>query len=55
MKTDQDTGAQQAFSGRRAFLGLAAAGAGGVMLAPGIQLMEVAQAAAKFLLERYRR
>ena len=46
MKTDQDTGAQQAFSGRRAFLGLAAAGAGGVMLAPGIQLMEVAQAAA---------
>lgn len=32
-------------SARRGFLGVAAAGLGGVMLAPGIQLMEVAQAA----------
>jgi molybdopterin-containing oxidoreductase family iron-sulfur binding subunit len=30
---------------RRAFLGIAAAGIGGVMLAPGIQLIEIARAA----------
>jgi tetrathionate reductase subunit B len=45
MKPEADTGAKQALSGRRAFLGLAAAGVGGVMLAPGVHLMEVAQAA----------
>ena len=44
-RDDADTGASQGLSGRRAFLGLAAAGIGGVMLAPGIHLMEVAQAA----------
>jgi tetrathionate reductase subunit B len=46
MTRDQDSGAKQALSGRRAFLGLAAAGLGGVLIAPGIHLMEVAQAAA---------
>ena len=45
MKLEADTGAKQGLSGRRAFLGLAAAGVGGVMLAPGVHLMEVAQAA----------
>ncbi len=35
-----------AASGRRAFLGVAAAGAAGVLLAPGIHLIELAQAAA---------
>ena len=45
MSQDLETGSSQALSGRRAFLGLAAAGAGGVLLAPGIQLLEVAQAA----------
>jgi tetrathionate reductase subunit B len=45
MKPGADTGAKQGLSGRRAFLGLAAAGVGGVMLAPGVHLMEVAQAA----------
>ena len=44
MKPEADTGAKQGLSGRRAFLGLAAAGVG-VMLAPGVHLMEVAQAA----------
>jgi tetrathionate reductase subunit B len=43
---DEDTGAEQALAGRRAFLGLAAAGAGGVLVAPGIHLMNVAHAAA---------
>ena len=46
MKPEADTGAKQGLSGRSAFLGLAAAGVGGVMLAPGVHLMEVAQAAA---------
>ncbi len=46
MKPTADTGAKQALSGRRAFLGLAAAGAGGLLLAPGVHLIEVAQAAA---------
>jgi molybdopterin-containing oxidoreductase family iron-sulfur binding subunit len=46
MKPTADTGAKQGLSGRRAFLGLAAAGAGGLLLAPGVYLMEVAQAAA---------
>ncbi|MCU0920797.1 MAG: 4Fe-4S dicluster domain-containing protein [Burkholderiaceae bacterium] len=46
MKPAADTGAKQGLSGRRAFLGLAAAGAGGLLLAPGVHLMEVAQAAA---------
>ncbi|MCB2017239.1 MAG: twin-arginine translocation signal domain-containing protein, partial [Hydrogenophaga sp.] len=32
-------------AGRRGFLGMAAAGLAGVMLAPGIRLIEVAQAA----------
>ena len=41
-----DTGAKQALSGRRGFLGLAAAGLGGVLLAPGIHLIEIAQARA---------
>ena len=45
MKTDTDTGAGQGLSGRRAFLGLAAAGLGGMLIAPGIHLMEVAHAA----------
>ncbi len=40
-----DSGAREALAGRRAFLGLAAAGAGGALLAPGIHLIEVAQAA----------
>ena len=40
----EDTGSAQGLSGRRAFLGLAAAG-GAVMLAPGVQLLQVAQAA----------
>ena len=44
MKPEHDTGASQAMSGRRAFLGLAA-GVGGVLLAPGVHLMEIAQAA----------
>jgi molybdopterin-containing oxidoreductase family iron-sulfur binding subunit len=44
MTTERDTGAAQAMSGRRAFLGLAA-GVGGVLLAPGVHLMEVAHAA----------
>ncbi len=39
------TGSTEALAGRRKFLGLAAAGAGGVLLAPGIHLIEVAQAA----------
>lgn len=39
------TGATEALAGRRKFLGLAAAGLGGVLLAPGIHLIEVAQAA----------
>ncbi len=39
------TGSREALSGRRQFLGLAAAGAGGVLLAPGIHLIEVARAA----------
>lgn len=44
--TDSDaSGAVQALAGRRQFLGLAAAGLGGVAIAPGIHLMEVAQAA----------
>ncbi len=42
MKT---SGSTEALSGRRKFLGLAAAGMGGVLLAPGIHLIEVAQAA----------
>ena len=45
MTQDRDSGARQALSGRRAFLGLAAAGVGGLLLAPGIHLMEIAQAA----------
>ncbi len=45
MKCEHDSGAKQALSGRRSFLGLAAAGLGGVLIAPGIHLMEVAQAA----------
>jgi molybdopterin-containing oxidoreductase family iron-sulfur binding subunit len=36
---------QPSSPGRRGFLGVAAAGIGGVMLAPGIQLIEIAQAA----------
>ena len=43
-KPERDTGAAQALSGRRAFLGLAA-GIGGVLLAPGVHLMEIAHAA----------
>lgn len=39
------TGAEQGLAGRRKFLGLAAAGMGGVLLAPGIHLIEIAQAA----------
>jgi tetrathionate reductase subunit B len=39
------TGAAQGLAGRRKFLGLAAAGLGGALLAPGIHLIEVAQAA----------
>ena len=39
------TGSTEALAGRRKFLGLAAAGMGGVLLAPGIHLIEVAQAA----------
>jgi len=46
MKPDTDSGASQALSGRRAFLGLAATAVGGVLLAPGLHLMEIAQAAA---------
>lgn len=46
MTHERDNGAKQALSGRRSFLGLAAAGLGGVLIAPGIHLMEVAQAAA---------
>jgi molybdopterin-containing oxidoreductase family iron-sulfur binding subunit len=42
---DAASGAREALAGRRAFLGLAAAGAGGALLAPGIHLMEVAHAA----------
>jgi tetrathionate reductase subunit B len=45
MTQDCDSGSRQALSGRRAFLGLAATAVGGVLLAPGIQLLEVAQAA----------
>ena len=45
MTPDRDTGARQALSGRRAFLGLAATAVGGVLIAPGIHLMEIAQAA----------
>ena len=41
----KETGAKQALGGRREFLGLAAVGVGGLMLAPGIHLMEVAHAA----------
>lgn len=44
--TSSGTDPGQPPSGRRAFLGLAAAGAGGVLLAPGIHLMAVAHAAA---------
>ena len=36
---------EQVSTGRRGFLGIAAAGLGGVALAPGIQLMQIAQAA----------
>ena len=36
---------QPPLAGRRGFLGVAAAAIGGVMLAPGIQLIEMAQAA----------
>ncbi len=43
--SEHDTGAKQALSGRRAFLGLAAAGVGGVLIAPGVHLMQIAQAA----------
>ena len=39
------TGTEQGLAGRRKFLGLAAAGMGGVLLAPGIHLIEIAQAA----------
>ncbi|WP_341892840.1 sulfate reduction electron transfer complex DsrMKJOP subunit DsrO [Variovorax sp. YR752] len=39
------SGAEQGLAGRRKFLGLAAAGMGGVLLAPGIHLIEIAQAA----------
>lgn len=46
MKPTRDSGATQALTGRRAFLGLAATAMGGVLLAPGIHLMEVARAAA---------
>jgi len=46
MKPDTDSGASQALNGRRAFLGLAATAVGGVLLAPGLHLMEIAQAAA---------
>ena len=45
MKPARDSGASQALSGRRAFLGLAATAVGGVLLAPGIHLMEIAHAA----------
>lgn len=45
MPPERDTGAAQALTGRRAFLGLAAAGIGGVLLAPGVHLMEIAHAA----------
>ncbi len=45
MKPARDSGASQALSGRRSFLGLAATAVGGVLLAPGIHLMEIAQAA----------
>ncbi|MEO8081531.1 MAG: sulfate reduction electron transfer complex DsrMKJOP subunit DsrO [Caldimonas sp.] len=38
-------GSLQGLSGRRKFLGLAAAGAAGAVLAPGIHLIEIAQAA----------
>lgn len=39
------SGSTEALAGRRKFLGLAAAGMGGVLLAPGIHLIEVARAA----------
>ena len=44
MKPPHASDAAQA--GRRKFLGLAAAGAAGALLAPGIELIEVARAAA---------
>ncbi len=39
------SGAQEVLAGRRKFLGLAAAGGGALVVAPGIHLIEVAQAA----------
>ena len=45
MNPGRDSGARMALSGRRAFLGLAASAVGGVLLAPGIHLVEIAQAA----------
>ena len=43
--SDAPPGRESVSAGRRGFLGIAAMGLGGVALAPGIQLMEVAQAA----------
>lgn len=45
MSERSEPGSRQGLTGRRAFLGLAAAGGGAALLAPGIQLLEVAQAA----------
>jgi tetrathionate reductase subunit B len=45
MKTDRSSDAKPAHNGRRAWLGAAAAGLAGVMLAPGVRLIEVATAA----------
>jgi tetrathionate reductase subunit B len=40
-----DSGARQGLTGRRAFLGLAGGAVGGLLVAPGIHLIEIAQAA----------
>ncbi len=45
MKTDLPSDVKPAAGGRRAWLGAAAAGLAGVMLAPGVRLIEVATAA----------
>jgi tetrathionate reductase subunit B len=45
MTPDRETGSRQALGRRRAFLGLAATTVGGVLLAPGIHLIEIARAA----------
>jgi tetrathionate reductase subunit B len=42
----RESGAREALSGRRAFLGLAGAAVGGLLVAPGVHLIEIAQAAA---------